>query len=380
MESSGYQKFASDIRVSAKEMKKSKMHDLPTDIMVKIFSRLSVKSLSRLKCVCTFWRAIISDPDFLSTHHDRAAREPLFLFFTLSQEDNEGLCNIHLSSVDQQGRVLNTFTNKVAGFVHSLHTCADLVCFAGRNRIYVCNPSTEEFVTLGQASKWTYYPRYALGLGYSSSSKAYKVVHLFTYYVSGNEVGHLRIGCEVFTIGCTDSSWRRVEDCPYNVFGLCPPPFVEGSLHWLISGYSDDEVIVSFNVDREEFRVVQHPEFCSSSNCRRGPSRLVELGGCLCLLEHIQLLKFNIWTLKDYKNHIWVKEHTVNFPPQPSGYFFVNPRAIRSDGAILMEMPHESLDYYEPENGNLTRVDRIEVERGFQFSYYVESFYSLGSR
>ncbi|XP_058082954.1 F-box protein At3g07870-like [Magnolia sinica] len=367
---------------------KSEMQRLRTDIIVNIISRLSVKTLSRLRCVSTFWRALISAPHFLSTHHDLAAREPLFLFSTLSREDNDRSFTIHLSSIDQQGRVLNTFRNKIACAVNLLYTRFNLVCFAGRDCIYVCNPSTEEFVALPRASRPT-NPRFAVGLGYSSSSKAYKVIHLFKYYSVDDEIGHCRVGCEVFTLGGTDSSWRRVEDCPYKVSALYPPPFVEGSLHWIIIGYSDDEVeliktnnvvILSFSVDREEFRVIPHPEFCSSSDCRRGLLRLVELGGCLCMLEQIQPSKLNIWMLKDYKNHIWVKEYTINLAPLGSRRIFLNPRAIRSDGAILMETPRESLDYYDPKSGTSTKVDGIKVGEWFQFSYYVESFYSLGSR
>ncbi|XP_058083401.1 F-box protein At3g07870-like [Magnolia sinica] len=359
-------------------MGRGEMQHLPTDIIINILSRLPVKTLSRLRCVSPLWRTLISTPHFLSTHHDRAAEQPSSLFSTRGQYQRDGSFIIHISSVDHKGTVQKTFTKKVSSVVHSLQSYASLACLIGTGHIYICNPSTEEFITLPQASRGAFHGMDGVGFGYSSSAKQYKVVHLF-YSYSGHEIADDQVECEVFTLGCEESSWKRIKNCPYHVY-FNPPPFVEGSLHWVIHDYyhnSYDEVILSFDLDREEFRVIPHPECCSTPDYYRSLLRLVELRGCLCVVKPTQPSKHSIWMLKDYKNGTWVKEYNLDLAPLGSYDMF--PRAIRSDGAILMEMPRKRLDYYDPGSGTFTKFNRIEVEGGFLFSYYVESFYSLGS-
>ena len=51
---------------------------LPDDVVSDILSRLPVKCVSRLRCVCTGWRALISDPGFAALHRSRQA-EPLII-------------------------------------------------------------------------------------------------------------------------------------------------------------------------------------------------------------------------------------------------------------------------------------------------------------
>jgi hypothetical protein len=52
---------------------------LPRDIVYDVLFRLPVKSLCRLQCVCTEWRAIISDPAFLAEHKSRAEPVPILV-------------------------------------------------------------------------------------------------------------------------------------------------------------------------------------------------------------------------------------------------------------------------------------------------------------
>ncbi|XP_058083392.1 F-box protein At3g07870-like [Magnolia sinica] len=345
------------------------MESLSDDLIVNILSRRPVQTLSRLKCVSPHWRRLISSSPILS------AKKPFFVFSTRGQYENDGSFIIHISSEDHHGKVQKTFTKKVINVVDSLQTCASLVCLIGSGYIYVCNPSTEELVTLPRASRSAIN---GFGFGYSYSTEQYKVIHLF--YSGYDMRDNPQVACEVFTLGCEESSWRRVENCPYYVY-FSPPPFVEGSLHWVIDDYYHtpyDEVILSLDLDREEFRVIPHPECCSTSDSYRPRLRLVELRGCLCVVKPTQPSKLSIWMLKDYKNGPWVNEYNLDL--LSLGGYDIVPRAIRSDGTILMETPGKRLRYYDPESGTFTQFNRIEVEGGFLFGYYVEGLYSLASR
>ncbi|AES77989.2 F-box and associated interaction domain protein [Medicago truncatula] len=51
---------------------------LPDEVMAEILSRLPVRSLMQIKCVCKSWNTIISDPKFIKMHLNRSARNPNF--------------------------------------------------------------------------------------------------------------------------------------------------------------------------------------------------------------------------------------------------------------------------------------------------------------
>jgi len=46
---------------------------LPSELIIQILLRLSVKSLLRFKCVCKSWFSLISDPHFANSHADVSA-------------------------------------------------------------------------------------------------------------------------------------------------------------------------------------------------------------------------------------------------------------------------------------------------------------------
>ncbi|KAK1618600.1 hypothetical protein QYE76_024117 [Lolium multiflorum] len=52
----------------------------PADVVFEILSWLPAKFLRRCRCVCTSWRALISDPAFIAEHRSRA--EPLLVAVT----------------------------------------------------------------------------------------------------------------------------------------------------------------------------------------------------------------------------------------------------------------------------------------------------------
>nr|XP_045086229.1 F-box protein At3g07870-like [Aegilops tauschii subsp. strangulata] len=94
---------------------------LPDDVVSDILSRLPVKSVSRLRCVCRGWRAIVSDPGFAALHRSRQA-EPLIIA-SVYQEYPWGSRDLQL--MDMDGNVVKVI--KGGGSIGLLSTSMDVI-------------------------------------------------------------------------------------------------------------------------------------------------------------------------------------------------------------------------------------------------------------
>ncbi|KAK1275251.1 hypothetical protein QJS04_geneDACA011158 [Acorus gramineus] len=137
------------------------------------------------------------------------------------------------------------------------NSCDGLICVGGEKTTYVINPATKEFLKLPSGTpheKASYDCVARLGLFFDYHTYEYKVVRL---YIS-EDYG---VGCEIFTLGGKSFSWRRIDDPPTTVHAD-PPIFVNGALHWTIEHniYEGPGVIMSFDVQKEKFAIIMHPE------------------------------------------------------------------------------------------------------------------------
>ncbi|KAF8407836.1 hypothetical protein HHK36_006972 [Tetracentron sinense] len=293
-----------------------------------------------------------------------------------------------------RGNVIHRFNKSLVDYccdTDMLPTRFELVCFFEYNQIYVCNPSTQEFITISEPLPPNVDDLNSVGFGYTPSTKEYKLVRIFFRYW---ELPPFHVGCDVLTLG--SCSWRAVKDPPFNTT-TCRPAFVNGAIHWTINpdipSYSDDETeefglvphpdaILAFDVDTEEFRLVPHPENLYDPRETNDDIGLVELGGLLCLAVVVHRKRdMNIWMLTDYKNHVWVKEYSINLntldPYKTLGDF--TARDIRG-GKILIEDYRARLNYYDLQSKSFKRFEIDNIIKSPQFSFDVESFRSLGSR
>lgn len=220
----------------AYEEEEELIQGLPTCLAFDILSRIpSAKELSTFKCVSKFWRKSLSDPYLLSLHRSRSVQNPPFYCFVpipfdrywidpnrrREEPDKAFDVTIHIQTADQKGQPVNHFTKRIK--VHddpylSLLPAKQLVCLSTSYRIYICNPSTQDFVELPKGSALPFC-LYNVDFGYLPCSNEYKVIRLFyTHY--DEDPSYHRLGCEVMTISntCTNYSWRVMkEDCPYAV-------------------------------------------------------------------------------------------------------------------------------------------------------------------
>ncbi|GJN21631.1 hypothetical protein PR202_gb09125 [Eleusine coracana subsp. coracana] len=175
--------------------------------------------------------------------------------------------------------------NGISMFSMPLH-CDGLImipCTTGR--IFVCNPSTSEFVELPRGSR-NVVGDHRAAFGFDPRSGKYKVArHFFRSYIEKpREDGH-----EVLTLGDGGEAWKWMAtmDPPYAI-NPRPPICLPGFFYWSAFHPSTDHgdttkhVILRFNLHDEMFTVHPNPpcrDFVSKND------RLCELDGKLCCLH-----------------------------------------------------------------------------------------------
>lgn len=381
-------------RLSGEEME---VPELPSNIILDVLSRLPVKTLSKFKCVSKLWCQYISDVYFYRLHHSRSVQRPfsLLLHAELPPRVYESLCyyrievdaTVHLSSIDDQGQVMNNFTKEIkvdaeTRCVTLLHCQnGDLVCIASGLRIYICNPSTQEFCELPEPSPFFAHTTY-IGFGYLPSTKEYKVVRLFHKPPNGD----VDLNCEVLTISSTSCSpWRLLEDtCPFST--IDKPAFVNGSLHWAIypAFRFQGEHMISFDLQAEKFSFLPAP-YCVHENKKRIIDltifRLVEVGGNLWLGAYVDDgCMLDLWVMSDWNEFLWVKEHTIDLTTMGNGCVTVAaPISFKNHEEILIETVvrdrGRQLVYYNLRTKTFTKEPAPITE----LCYYTDSFFSLGN-
>ena len=170
-----------------------------------------------------------------------------------------------------------------------MNSCNGLLCLSKsitNNPHFICNPITGEFITVGHEEKekslWgSVFP----GFGYCPKSKKYKVVRL----VLRLENMFQRMA-EVYTLGSTDTSWRRIGSAPFDLDLALFPTYLNGVIQWVKA--SDDEkmkgsvFIIGFDFEEEKFNQVPPPPHFGEKHKEKENLynlNMGVLGGCLSL-------------------------------------------------------------------------------------------------
>ncbi|KAK9291817.1 hypothetical protein L1049_019767 [Liquidambar formosana] len=113
----------------ANTMTDSSWKDLPEDVVIDILSRLTVKTLIRLRCVCKSWYATITHPCFISTHLNRASscREGYLQFIQLESSERSIQLVCDLKSVNEERLEIPIQSNFA---LESVGTMDGLICLS----------------------------------------------------------------------------------------------------------------------------------------------------------------------------------------------------------------------------------------------------------
>ncbi|KAF9609927.1 hypothetical protein IFM89_019330 [Coptis chinensis] len=339
---------------------------LPIDIIFDIFSRLPLKTISECRWVSKKWYALIRNPSFIKLHHARALENnSCYVIFDcwwggFSLLDNESstetlATSYEIKFTDFLGYSLpfSKFNSRVVGMVNGL------ICFDHYNLCVIRNPTSEHRLTfyifnpiMGDYIRLPLSPMHsrmdlsengASGFGFDSLNNEYKVVWIYRNPLEyTNDV-------EVYTLG--SDKWRVItSNVPY-ISGIRKSCVLfKNSLHWVayIRGKPcTTNVILSFNLAKEEFSIIQLPPqfdigFCDELRC------LVALGKHLCFINGRVPGALEIWVMKEYGvKGSWVKEYGVRRESIRRPIQFSEMIEL-SNGEFLLFNHLKGICYYDP--------------------------------
>ncbi|KAF5204042.1 F-box protein [Thalictrum thalictroides] len=226
--------------------------------------------------------------------------------------------------------------------------------------MYICNPAICKCVKLLNCEFPKDRNAFVMhGFGFDTINGEFKVV-VILLWVSDHA---LQSKAQVYTLG--SNSWRTVSNAPKMLFLQGCSAFVNGSLHWLTR---DDQVedgsmiIVSFNLSSEEFGVIPCPKFNCITIMRsftsESSTQLVELGGCLSVVEASFGNHIEIWIMKEYN----VKESWTRFSVSKSYLVRMKSKRVkavsfRKNSEIILLCDSSTLVSYNTETGNFTTLE-----------------------
>ena len=223
---------------------------------------------------------------------------------------NRSICTVALDrtfDAISEVRIPSDFSSNVADIVGS---CNGLLCLVDyTNNIYLWNHSIRKFKKLPRTCLKNL--NYAtLGFAYHSQNNDYKVVRISsTSWLPTLPLPPSEI--EVYTL--SSDSWRRVgidfttNGVFFNKNNLLTTPLVSGALQWMAVKSEGEEIrncemIISFDVNSEEFRKLAQPHGSIDDNTINGC--LASFKGKLDFITygHSEQLGFqhSIWVMREY--------------------------------------------------------------------------------
>ncbi|KAF3656553.1 putative inactive purple acid phosphatase 28-like [Capsicum annuum] len=303
---------------------RSNIMALPCEVLVDIFTRLSLKHVHQLQIVSKLWHRTISSPHFRRLYNMKSMNRPRSRLVKVSNfkySDSWEMISrtITISTMDlavDNNEIQEEFSfEDIIAPEHSFITSSNLIIFNHK----VCNPTTKEIIDIPISS----YPSVSFDVAYVPSNNTYKIVHLY-----GTKIGPdynfnyggspVEFRFETLTLrdgGPIPNSWRALthqEWFSYKADSTC----VNGVIHWLVGiGGMMEKRVISMEIESEEF--------LSSIGCPNNPYigeisifeniHLADLNGKLCLSYYSEeSSRMDLYFVKDWTNEEWVKEHTIN--------------------------------------------------------------------
>ncbi|KAL3645397.1 hypothetical protein CASFOL_010577 [Castilleja foliolosa] len=357
------------------------LSELPSNILSDILSRLSIKTLFVCRCVCkAFLDITTSNPHFNSLHapYTTQCLAIQFEYYSMtsihlvdSELDTSFSVgeNVELETMFQIPRFPTRHFKNYGPFVGDenrfilMNSCNGLLFFAEnslRQRLFVCNPITREYVTMLELDKYNRH-RSTMGywFGFSPEENLYKVLRIFgTANVNGSMPWAIGFSndekwAQVYTVG--SSSWRLLEEKPHSDYDISlksSSAILNGTVCWLSGIFDYNEMlrfIVYFDFHTEKFG--EFPAPVGFRNNYKPHSRSIGvLGGCLCVTDDSRY--FDIWVMKEFGcRESWTKLFSIDME-SIMGMYIQNPLRllqILGDGKILMIRDYNVLVKFDPE-------------------------------
>ncbi|XP_071722382.1 F-box/kelch-repeat protein At3g06240-like [Rutidosis leptorrhynchoides] len=301
------------------------MDGLPDELLLNIFYRLPVKALGSCILVKKPWLYLIKSPSFISSYNINDGQNNEYFIFCNGNYDLE----LH---ADNEGfdlhRVFTRWEQRNTRVLIPASCCNGTMCVTDNKKgvpIVLWNPAIRKTLTLPKPNLVVAKCNHLLGFAYDSIEDDYKVLRMLIDVHSLPQV-------EIFSLN--RNSWKTISEFAPN-FNYREPvqPCFNGALHWIgYYGSNHKAVILGFDVNKEEFRVLPLPEALEENKLK--PTLLVFEKSSLALCRYFESPQFHIeiWVMKEYGDvESWSKLWNYGF--HELGYGDV--LGFRNDGKLL---------------------------------------------
>ncbi|XP_047324102.1 F-box/kelch-repeat protein At3g23880-like [Impatiens glandulifera] len=359
---------------------------LSSDLISEIISRLPVKFLLQLRCVCKSWCSLISDPIFVKKHlkastqnvdyaHHRFIMVNYTRPFTLRTYSLSSLFHEEFPNPDFLDYPLNDL-DRLARIVGSVN---GLLCLSiGYDNVFIWNPATRKSKRLPNYDSSKEFPRqYAVyGFGYDEDTADYNVVVITPRMIGFERQSDSKI------FGLKSDSWRKIEDFPKDVPVIdARGVFVSGSLHWIAARNGEMEEdwrstsILSFDMSKETYSEILQPPYAYGEETFIPV--LGVLSGCLFLLLDFEEIKGDVWVMKEYGNvESWSKLFSIPYQDDPIYFNPCSPIYIFKKNELFLLLGFFML-LYNINNNTVTHPNfRTNLRTNLGIDTYVESLVS----
>lgn len=362
------------------DVNKKRESFLPPEIIIDILSRIPGSSLVTFKRVCKLWYSLITDCSLITSHLEHASRvnPPRIIIF--SREEKHGQQKYHLTLLDEAWETKYRLT-RASDPVLTTPPCNGLICLYDYHRnITLCNPTTQQFLplprpTLDSRGVINAFPK--CSFGFHPLTKKYKVVRFF-YLRVDHKTSTYVLGCEVFTLGSSDS-WRYIGNIHSYVTdsGIN----VNGSIYWTTCAlsYIPDEII-ALDLKTEKFGAINPPDVLGYDIEVDSSMFLTRLEGNLCLVNSPSgaSAAMDIWMLKGATN-IWIHRFRIPLNLITGNRQLTAEPLFIYKGKILIR--HGGCLYYHDQEGERLRDEKVYGDEllgnSVKFYAFVESLVPL---
>ncbi|KAL0454525.1 UNVERIFIED_CONTAM: F-box protein [Sesamum latifolium] len=282
----------------------SPLLELPVHIICDILSRLPLMNILRCKCVCKMFLKLVKDPYFSKVH---LARAPTLTTNLVLQENIGKWGALHFFTFDLSESTLSSCSSADQDTPSYLNRGLPMLSKLNADFSF----RTQRLTLVGSSPHCTYANH--SGFGYCPRTKQYKIIS-FMHLTSVdplNSTDSKRMVADVHTLG--SDSWRRIENPP------CPnrtsfDPFLNGCLHWITNSNRPSELITSFDLEKEKFKVVPPPAHFDVQYMNKVSwINIGVLRGCLCICYMYEDAEFEVWVMREYGvKESWSKEFSID--------------------------------------------------------------------
>ncbi|XP_027171775.1 F-box protein CPR1-like [Coffea eugenioides] len=374
------------------------MDVLPEDVLMQILVRLPVKCLFRFRCVSKSWCSLIKSPHFAGLHVRRAKsgnQEDVILVKRFIKNERKTVLSLHSNDESLSLQVMAPDFEVPYSTDYDMHlvsTCHGIICLRNNacNDIYLCNPTTREFLTLpGSPFRCPQgYRRLLadLGFGFDAISDDYKIITFIE--IAPREYNGDLYPCKAEIYSLSNNFWRELDinvtmsDMIYNNLRFSVQ--FNGCFHWC-TVLTDSFVykILSFDMGTEQFLEIQYPDGVVNPEEEFGMQKLTVLDNSLAMIcyaipeTQISDQHFDIWVMTEYGvQESWDKKFSIG---PLSG--IESPLSSWNNDKLLWEMSNGQLAscaILGDNRGSLTKYNIHGFPTSLQADIYHESLVALG--